>query len=301
MIETISRVDMLKGDLQASRSFTLKKDLWIQDHKPFKFLRHPLVSAIMALETFMEAARVLYPYLEVRGIRDAQFLEIIDCPPGVTRSSEISCRRVHASPGEVVCEVSLASREISPSGRVMERIHANYKALVLLRGTSPFQVEKLPGFPVRLDELDSRPMDCNEVIQWYQDRTDLRGRYRVIEDLNGTSSRTIRGRMIYRKVRDFADPLQTRYQYSPYLLEALMQVVNFYIVMRNPSEKRSMIPYRIGEMQFLRKCSDGERITIEALMQNQNAEGISWNARALDEHGTVVMQAKNIMMRWFSK
>jgi 3-hydroxymyristoyl/3-hydroxydecanoyl-(acyl carrier protein) dehydratase len=107
--------------------------------------------------------------------------------------------------------------------------------------------------------------------------------------------------MIYREIQDFADPWQTRYQYSPYLLEALMQVVNFYIVMRDPSQERSMIPYRIGEMQFLRKCNHGERITIEARMQDQNEAGISWNARALDEKGKVVMQAKNIMMRWFSK
>jgi NAD(P)-dependent dehydrogenase (short-subunit alcohol dehydrogenase family) len=301
MIETISRIDMQKGELQASRSFTQAKDLWIQDHKPFKFLKHPLVSAIMAVETFMEAARVLYPHLEVRGIRDAQFLDILECPPGLTRSSEVSCRRVHASAGEVICEVSLASTEISPSGRVMERMQANYKALVLLHGTEHFQVDELPGFPVKLDELDSRPMDSAEVVQWYQDRTDLRGRYRVIEDLNGTSLGAIRGRMIYREIQDFADPRQTRYQYSPYLLEALMQVVNFYIVMRDPSQERSMIPYRIGEMQFLRKCTHGEQITIEARMQDQNEAGISWNARALDERGKVVMQAKNIMMRWFSK
>jgi malonyl CoA-acyl carrier protein transacylase len=301
MIETISRIDMVNGELQAARSFNLEKDLWIQDHKPFKFMKHPLVSAIMAVETFMEAARVLYPHLEVRGIRDAQFLDILECPQGVTRTSEVSCRRVSAASGEVVCEVSLASREISPSGRIIERIQPNYKAFVLLQGTDRFKVDELPGFPVRLDELDSRPMDRHEAVQWYQDRTDLRGRYRVIEDLNGTSADAIRGRMIYREIRDFAEPSQTRYQYSPYLLEALMQVVNFYIVMRDSSEKRSMIPYRIGEMQFSRKCHDGEEITMEARMQDQNEAGISWNARALDNQGKVVMQAKNIMMRWFSK
>jgi malonyl CoA-acyl carrier protein transacylase len=301
MIETVSRIDMVKGELQASRSFTQEIDYWIQDHKPFKFMKHPLVSAIMAVETFMESARVLYPHLEVRGIRDAQFLDILECPQGVTKSSEVSCRRVGMTSGEVVCEVSLASREISPSGRLMERMQAKYKAFVLLKGTDSFKPYDLPGFPVRLDELDSRPMDRHEVVQWYQDRTDLRGRYRVIEDLNGTSPEAIRGRMIYREIQDFADPRQTRYQYSPYLLEALMQVVNFYIVMRDPSEKRSMIPRRIGEMQFSRKCGDGEEITIEARMQDQNEAGISWAARALDGQGKVVMQAKDIMMRWFSK
>ena len=221
----------------------------------------------------------------MQGIRDAQFLDIIECPPGLTRSSEISCRRVHASADEVICETSLASREISPSGRNIERMQANYKALVLLRGTDRYPLDELPGFPVKLDELDSRPMDTAEVLEWYQDRTDLRGRYRVIEDLNGTSSEAIRGRMIYREIQDFAGPRQTRYQYSPYLLEALMQVVNFYIVMRDPSQKRSMIPHRIGDMQFLRKCTHGESITIEARMQDRNEEGISWNARVSGSAG----------------
>ena len=301
MIEKISRVDLLQGDLQASRSFTLERDLWIKDHKPFKFLKHPLVSAIMAVETFMEAARVLYPHLEVREIRDAQFLDIIECPPGLTRSSEISCRRIQESAGQVICEVSLASREISPSGRAMQRMQANYKARVLLYGPGLFRVEDLPGFPVTLDELDSRAMDGAEVEQWYLDRTDLRGRYRVIEDLDGTADGAIRGRMIYRKSPDFADLRQTRYQYSPYLLEALMQVVNFYIVMRDPAQERSMIPYRIGEVTFSRKCIDGEELTLEARMRDQNEEGIRWNARAVDDQGNVVMQAKNLMMRWFSK
>jgi hypothetical protein len=62
-----------------------------------------------------------------------------------------------------------------------------------------------------------------------------------------------------------------------------------------------MIPYRIGEVTFSRKCIDGEELTLEARMRDQNEEGIRWNARAVDDQGNVVMQAKNLMMRWFSK
>ncbi len=300
MIETVLQIDLLNGSLQASRSIRPDKDLWIQDHKPFKFLKHPLVSAIMVVEIFVEAARILYPYLKVRGIRDIRFLDMIDCPPEVRRPLVILCRRIFTSSGEMVCEVSIASGEGSSSERT-ERMHTNYNAHVILSGSPFLKPEDIPGFPVRLDELDSRPMDCSEVIQWYHDRSDLLGRYRVIENLNGTSSRSVRGEMIYREIGDFAVPWRTQYQYSPYLLEALIQVMNFYTRMRNLSEDRSMIPYRIGDVQFMRKCSDGEKITIEARMQEQNEEGISWNARALDKNGKVVMQAKNVIMRWFSK
>lgn len=300
MIDSVSSLDIVKKELTAVRSFSQERDLWVSDHKPFKFLKYPLVSAIMALETFMEASRVLYPHLGVRGIRDAQFLDIIECPPGKSRTSEILCRSLYERGGEAACEVSLATKEISPTGRVMERMHDNYKAVVLLGGDSG-PAGDLADFPVRSEELDSRPMDHEEALRWYQDKTELQNRYRVLESLDGTSQGAVRGRMIYRVSKDFSSDMEFSYQYSPYLLEALMQVVNFYIVMRDPREKRSMIPARIGEMKFFKNCSDGEKIILEARMRNENAEGICWDTRALDEDGRVVMFTKNLMMRWFSK
>ncbi len=300
MLDSVVKTDLPKKELTALRSFSQERDLWIVDHKPFKFLKHPLVSAIMALETFMEASRVLYPQLEVRGIQEAQFLDIIECPKNMTRSSEILCRSLYERRGEAACEVSLATKEISPTGRVMERMHDNYKAIVLLGRDSDPGCD-LVDFPVKPDELDSRSMDKEEALKWYQDKTDMQNRYRVMESLDGTAQGAVRGRMVYRVRKDFSSDLESHYQYSPYLLEALMQVVNFYIVMRDPREKRSMIPAKIGEMRFFRKCSDGEIITLEARMRNRDTDGICWDTRALDQDGNVLMFTKNLMMRWFSK
>jgi len=36
-------MDMRQGQLEAVRSFSVEKDLWIADHKPLKFVKHPLV------------------------------------------------------------------------------------------------------------------------------------------------------------------------------------------------------------------------------------------------------------------
>ncbi|MFH2000891.1 MAG: SDR family NAD(P)-dependent oxidoreductase, partial [Planctomycetota bacterium] len=69
MIEAITSIDMRQGQLEAVRSFSLEKDLWIADHKPLYFLKHPLVSASMVLETFMEDARILCPHLQEKGVR----------------------------------------------------------------------------------------------------------------------------------------------------------------------------------------------------------------------------------------
>jgi len=121
MIEEISRLDLRREELEASRTFSREKDLWITDHRPFNFIKHPLVSAAMVLETFMEAARILYPHLQVRGVRQVRFMDMIQCPTGLPRPARISCRRAGGGEREVVCEVSLAAREMTPAGRLTDR------------------------------------------------------------------------------------------------------------------------------------------------------------------------------------
>ena len=267
MIERISCLDIRREELEAFRSFSLEKDLWIADHRPFKFIKYPLVSAAMVLETFMEAARILYPHLQVRGVRQVRLMDMIQCPPGVPRPSRISCRRAGNGLREVVCEVSLAAQEISPAGRLTDRFTPHYKGQVILDGGGGYLGEGLPDFPVRPDELRTRPMDHKKVLKWYEDRSGLEGRYRVMESLDGAGPGVVRGRTTYRETSDFANLRNARYQYSPYLFEALLQLVAFHIAATDPSERRSMIPMEIGEMRFLRKCRAGEQITLEARMR----------------------------------
>jgi hypothetical protein len=92
MIQTIHHVEMGAGTLEAGRTFSLDHDLWMEDHRPFKFMKHPFVSGVMALETFMEAASLLCPRLTPLGVRQVHYLDILECPPGVNRA-RIICRR----------------------------------------------------------------------------------------------------------------------------------------------------------------------------------------------------------------
>jgi malonyl CoA-acyl carrier protein transacylase len=300
MIERISSLDIRREELEAFRSFSLEKDLWIADHRPFKFVKHPLVSAAMVLETFMEAARILYPHLQVRGVRQVQLMDMIQCPPGVPRPSRISCRRTGDGFREVWCEVSLAIQEISPSGRLIDRFTPHCKGQVILDGGGGYLGEGFPDFPVRLDELRTRPMDHKEVLKWYKDCSGFEGRYRVMEFLDGAGPGAVRGRTTYRETSDFANLRNARYQYSPYLFEAFLQLVGFHIAAMDPSERRSIIPMEIGEMRFLRKCRAGEQITIEARMRAQDDKGISWDARGIDDKGCTLMQIYGIRMQWVS-
>ena len=302
MIEKISGLDLRREELEAFRAFSLEKDLWIADHRPFKFVKHPLVSAAMVLETFMEAARILYPHLQVRGVRRVRFMDMIQCPPGVPRPSRISCRRAGNGLREVCCEVSLATQEISPAGRLTDRFTPHCQGQVILDGGDGegFLGEAFLDFPVRLDELRTRPMDQRKVLKWYKNRSGLEGRYRVMEFLDGAGPGVVRGRTTYRETSDFANLRNARYQYSPYLFEALLQLVGFHIAATNPSERRSMIPLEIGEMRFWRKCRAGEQITLEARMRAQDDEGLTWDARGIDDQGRTIMQISGLRMHWVS-
>jgi len=303
MIEGISSLDLRREQLEAVRSFSREKDLWIEDHRPLTFVKHPLVSAAMFLETFMEAARVLYPYLQVRGMRQVRFMDMIQCPPGVPRPSRLFCRRVGTNLPEVLCEVSLSTQEISPAGRLTDRFSPHCQGQVILAGGDGgdgYLGEGFSDFPVRLDELRTVPMDQKKLRQWYQDHSGLTGRYRVLESLDGAGPGVVRGQTIYRQTVDFAHLPNTQYQYSPYLFEALLQLAGFYCMAMKMPGKRSLIPMELGEMRFCRKCRAGERITLEARMRAQNEQGFSWDARGLDDQGRTIMQVSNMRLHWVS-
>ena len=208
LIDRISSVDLRREQLEAFRSFSREKDLWIEDHRPLKFVEHPLVSAAMVLETFMEAARILYPHLQVRGVRQVRFLDMIQCPPGAPRTAKISCRRADSSLREVWCEVSLSTPALSPTGRLTDRFIPHCQGQVILDGGGGDLGEGLTDFPVRLDELQTPPMDQAQVLTWYEDRSGLKGRYRVIELFDGAGPGVARGRTTYREAGDFAHLLQ---------------------------------------------------------------------------------------------
>jgi hypothetical protein len=301
LIDRISSLDLRREQLEASRTFSREKDLWIEDHRPLKFVEHPLVSAAMVLETFMEAARLLYPHLQVRGVRQVRFLDMIECPPGAPRTAKISCLRADPALQEVWCEVSLSTPAISPTGRLTDRFTPDCQGQVSLDGGGGDLGEDMADFPVRLDELQTPPMDQAQVLAWYEKRSGLNGRYRVIEWLDGAGPGVARGRTTYRDTRDFAHLRNARYQYSPYLFEALMQLAYFAIVAMDPAERRSMLPVEIGEMRFLRPCREGEQITVEARRRAQDETGQTWDARGLDDQGRPLMQVWGMRMHWLSE
>jgi hypothetical protein len=298
MIEKILSLDLCQEKLEACRSFSLEKDLWITDHRPFKFIKHPIVSATMVLETFMEAARILYPHLRVKGVRKIRLMDMIECRPGIPRPARISCSRAGNSLQEVVCDTFLSAQEISPAGRLTPHFALQCNGQVILDGGGETLKQGFLDFPIRPDELRTKPMNRKKVLKWYKDRSGLGGRYRVIEFLDGTGPGVIQGRTIYPETCDFANLQDVRYQYSPYLFEALLQLVCCHIAVTDPSEPRSMIPLEIGEMRCFRKVRVGEKITLEARLRAQDDEVLTWDTRGLDDQGETLMQIFGLQMKW---
>ncbi|MGC8659215.1 MAG: SDR family NAD(P)-dependent oxidoreductase [Desulfomonilaceae bacterium] len=297
MIDQVTDLNADVGSLQAERTFDQGKDLWVVDHKPFKSLKHPIVSAIMALETFMEASRALFPYLTITGIRDARFLDMMECPPNKLIRGQILVKKILESGGNVICDAVLFQSK-NGDAKLLEKNHPNFKGQVVLSGRPLQPPASFAGFPVLQEELDTRPMEHQEVLNWYSDRSDLKGRYRVMERLDGTGPDCIKGEFIYKQSEDFSKPLKTRYQFSPYLFEAFMHLVNFYLAMRDDSEKRILIPFGINQLECFRKITHGEKLVVQARKRGSDEKGVTWDALGFDENGAPVMYAKDIMMRW---
>jgi malonyl CoA-acyl carrier protein transacylase len=298
MIDGITSLDLRQERIEATRSFSPQNDLWLADHRPLKALAHPLVSAAMMVETFMESARLLYPHLQVRGVRQLRFIDMISCPNEIPRASRVTCHRAGTDMQEVVCEASLSVQELSPSGRLAERFSPHCTGQVLLGGSRGAELGGFHDFPVRPEELLAPPVSHEQVLEWYGERTGLDGRYRVLQGIDGTGPGVIRGRTLYPETQDFAHLQAACYQYSPYLFEALMQVAGFHMLAVNPQDRRSMLPMEIGELRFLRPCQPGEAITLEARLRSQDPDALVWDAQGLDAHGHTIMQVRAMRMHW---
>uniref|UniRef100_A0A7C5EMD4 SDR family NAD(P)-dependent oxidoreductase n=1 Tax=Desulfobacca acetoxidans TaxID=60893 RepID=A0A7C5EMD4_9BACT len=300
LVDRVRHLDLMRGELEAERVFHSDRDLWIDDHRPFKFLKHPPVSGIMAVETFIEAARLLYPHLKVVGLRQVAYRDLLDCPLGQARLARIFCRALQADAGQVLCQVTISSPMLSPSGRELDRWSTNFAGQVVL-GVEPPVFSPLPGLPVSPEEMETRPMPPEEVADYYQNHTTMGRRYQVLHSLEGTAAGCIRGVVLYREIPDFSGFELNNYHYSPYLFEAFLHLVNFYLVMRDEKEERRMIPAGFGELRFRRPCRQGERVVLEARLINENPEGNTWNCRALDDSGDPLMQVQGLEVRWFTQ
>jgi len=75
----------------------------------------------------MEAARILYPHLQVRGIRQMQLIDMIQCPPEVPRPSGY-LPPIGTSLREIVCDFISIDTGYLSTGRLTDRFTRTAKA-----------------------------------------------------------------------------------------------------------------------------------------------------------------------------
>ena len=122
----------------------------------------------------------------------------------------------------------------------------------------------------------------------------------MLQGLDGSSSGVIRGRTIFKQLHDFAGLTDARYQYSPYLLEALKHLINSHLLLRDEKVTAAMIPFAITEMRFSRTCQPGEEIVLEGRRRSEDGGESSWDIRAIDNGGHIIMMVKGLIMKSFS-
>jgi len=233
-------------------------------------------------------------------VRQVEYWDILECPPGVSRESRIISRRLQENDGgEALCEVSLSSRDITTTGRVLDRWTTNYTGQVIL-GLPGGPLPDWPGFTVKPEELDSARFDQKGMLLLYRKHSDFGDRYQVIQGLDGSGPGVIRGQAILRQREDFAGLNGVRYQYSPYLLEALQHLVNSYLLLRDEEVTAAMIPFGIGEMRFSRTCRPGEEFVLEGRRRSHDRGGATWDIRAVDAAGQTIMTVTGLIMKSFS-
>ncbi|MFC1859504.1 polyketide synthase dehydratase domain-containing protein, partial [Thermodesulfobacteriota bacterium] len=138
------------------------------------------------------------------------------------------------------------------------------------------------------------------LLDAYGKATDFKGRYVLLTYLEGMGAEAIRGKTVYREEKDFTEHAANGYQYSPYLLEALLHLVATHAGGMETSGERLMIPLEIERLVFYGKARQGEEIVLEARKRAQGPEDISWDARCLDSRGNPVMWVYGIGMHWIS-
>ena len=126
MIDSITNMDLSLQKLEAQRVFSVQKDLWIGDHRPFKKLKNPFVSAVMAVEACIDSAYVLAPHLGAKGVNNFSCLKFIECPPDVPRTTSISCRKAHGDGRDIFYKVLMKTQEMNSPGAEARRLVSKF-------------------------------------------------------------------------------------------------------------------------------------------------------------------------------
>ena len=178
MVDEVVSLNLRTPDMTVGRVVSHVNDPWLPDHKPYAVLKYPLFSAVMAVESFMEAAKSLHPELIPSGVKNVRFMDMIPCAEGLERHVRTSAK--DAETGASVVEVVLSCRDMSPKGRQLDRWSPCYGGDVMM--ASALGSLSVPIFD-ESDSLDSVDISGERIADIYAKYTAQQNRYRVISEI----------------------------------------------------------------------------------------------------------------------
>ncbi|MGD9665538.1 MAG: SDR family NAD(P)-dependent oxidoreductase [Novosphingobium sp.] len=293
--------DWRNRSLVATRSHQATRDLWLPEHRPLPMLKQPIVSGVMMVEMFAEAARALYPYLSLQGLRHVKFIDRIECPPAQPRLSRIDCHVASLRAGGVDCALKLRTQELSPTGRRLDRWPLNAVATVILGAAIRQNIAPIEGLPFAVDGGLHKTVNRPTLLKMYKRFTALTGRYRPLQKISSCGKGLVEAEFVLPQQVDFADRRSNDYHTSPYLLEAMFQTVVFQTLLEQAAEVTTIaLPYAVGELEYHQASPAKGRLRLQARRRGEDAAGAIWDAAVYDETGRSIQSARGLEMRWLT-
>ncbi len=293
MIDSVKLLNLHIQTLHATRVLSSDRDLWLADHTPSKLLRYPIMSAIMAIEAFLEASHILFPHLRMNGLQNIQLLKMIECPPDANTEIHLFCHGEGTSNSLQTCNVEIKRTKKASTEEQRPSMETFFKGQVLASPDhSPLSHHKF------IIDTNTPLLSQQKVTELYEKYSGLKNRYQVLHTIITCSHSSIQGQMIYPKTDDFSKALTPDFHYPHYLLEALMQITFFSTNIQNKEEPRVMIPTAMDSIAFSRNCWAGEKLFLAGQLREEDETGTTWDVYGADSNGMTVMEVNGLQMKW---
>jgi hypothetical protein len=297
LIDRVLTTDLRGVCFEAERIYSQTWDFWLNDHKPFQWLPHPIISAIIIIETFLETASLFFPARSIKLVEKVQFSRMLECPDRRETNVNILCRTEKSRDDDTICTITIGKKAAPRQANEQPQQNTYYHGRVILSADGKTQeIEKVDV--AKLPKDSSPVMNREGILKYYRTHSGLTGRYQVLEQILNYSERSILGEMVYPESNDFAPPRDGAYRYSAYVLEALMQLVTFHIGIREKQGQRAMVPAAIDSLHILRNCMPQEKIFLQGNLLESNDTGTIWEAKGYRSDGEAVLRVNGLKMNW---
>ncbi|THB77485.1 MAG: SDR family NAD(P)-dependent oxidoreductase [Desulfobulbaceae bacterium] len=288
LVDRIESLNFEAGEILTVKTLSQQSDPWILDHQPFSFLKDPIFSAIMVLESFLESTHLMMPQIVVNGFTDVRFLDMISCPPETDVGIEVHCIR-DAKESFLQCILSRTDGSEQDQGTLKD---------ICYTGTLHLSPLPIPDKHYQFEAVDFSAdyVSSDKMDEQYISFCELSGRYRVLQKISDCDEKFISGIMRTPDCKDHDATQNSQYQYPLYILEGLMQLCAFHPGFQEHEKNTILIPASLDSVQWFTTNQPLTRYHLIAHRVINNRDRSKWNGTAYDDKGNVVMEITGLRL-----